>query len=142
MSSENYRQRLAKSLAPRYEATSSFNRKLAWDAVCILTLLHFSIVIPVLMVGCAKSPQTNTLTASQAKSVAMRLANDEASKLYHCQPFQADRAPHFEAGRWVWTAHQGFGRSDVEARVELAVDGSTNSVAVQLLDSRTLEGGF
>ena len=94
------------------------------------------IILPVLMLGCAKSPQSTLLTEVQAKAVAMRLANDESSKLYSCQPFREDRPARLEAGRWVWKARGGVGLSDVEARVELAVDGSTNCVDLILLNSQ------
>ena len=92
--------------------------------------------------GAAKAEPTLTaeksasLTAEQAKTVAMRLANDKASTLYHCQPFRDGQPARFVAGQWVWDDLQGFGHSDVQATVKLAADGSTISVDLQLLDSR------
>ena len=92
--------------------------------------------------GAAKAEPTPTaeksasLTAEQAKTVAMRLANDKASALYHCQPFRDGQPARFVAGQWVWVDLQGFGHSDIQATVELAADGSTNSVDLKLLDSR------
>jgi hypothetical protein len=77
-----------------------------------------------------------SLTAEQAKTVAMRLANDKASTLYHCQPFRDGQPARFVAGQWVWADLQGFGHGDIQATVKLAADGSTISVDLQLLDSR------
>ena len=94
--------------------------------------------------GAAKAEPTPTaeksasLTAEQAKTVAMRLANDKAFTLYHCQPFRDGQPARFVAGQWVWVDLQGFGHGDIQATVELAADGSTNSVDLKLLDSRNL----
>jgi hypothetical protein len=55
--------------------------------------------------GAAKAEPTptaeksTTLTAEQAKTVAMRLANDKASTLYHCQPFRDGQPARFVAGQ-------------------------------------------
>jgi hypothetical protein len=94
------------------------------------------IIFSFLLVGCAKSRHSASLTAVQAKTVATRLANDQASKLYHCEPFRDDHPARFEAGHWIWTAREGVGHNDMEATVELAVDGSTNRIEVNLLDSQ------
>jgi hypothetical protein len=94
------------------------------------------IISAFLLVGCASSRPSASLTAEQAKSLAMRLANDKAFTLYHCQPFRDGQPAHFVAGHWIWTDQQGFGHGDVQATVELAADGSTHSVDVQLLDSK------
>jgi hypothetical protein len=77
-----------------------------------------------------------SLTAEQAQTVAMRLANDRASTLYHCQPFRDGQPARFVAGQWVWVNLQGFGHGDIQATVQLAADGSTNSVDLKLLDSQ------
>jgi hypothetical protein len=75
-----------------------------------------------------------SLTAEQAKTLAMRLANDKADTLFHQRPFQGGQPAHFEAGRWVWTDSRGAGLEDFQATVELAADGSTNKVDIRLLD--------
>ena len=90
------------------------------------------------LVGCANSRPGASLTADQARSLAIQLANDQAFTLYHCRPFRDGRPAHFEAGHWVWTDQQGFGHADVQATVELAPDGSTNNVDVHFLDSKNL----
>jgi len=90
----------------------------------------------VLLTGCASSPQSSSLSAEQAGTLAMRLANDKASTVYHCQPFRDGQPAHFVDGHWIWTSQQGYGLGDIQARVELAPDGSTHSVDLQLLDSR------
>jgi len=66
----------------------------------------------------------------------MRLANDKAFTLYHCQPFRDGQPARFVSGHWVWVTQQGFGHSDFQATVELATDGSTNNVDLQLFDSQ------
>lgn len=75
------------------------------------------------------------LTATQAQILAMELANDKAESLFHHRPFHDSRVPQFAEGRWVWTASEGVGHMDVQAKVELAADGSTNSVNVEAFDS-------
>jgi Na+-translocating ferredoxin:NAD+ oxidoreductase RnfG subunit len=86
--------------------------------------------------GCESSRQSASLTSQQATTTAMRLANDKASALYQHQPFVAGQPAQFVAGHWLWVARQGFGSGDIQATVELAADGSTNSVSVQLYDSK------
>jgi uncharacterized protein YcfL len=93
------------------------------------------ILFALLFVGCTSTHQSASLTADQAKEVAMRLANDKASTVYHCQPFRDGQPARVVAGHWVWTDRQGYGRGDIEATVELAMDGSTQNVDVQLLDN-------
>jgi hypothetical protein len=104
-----------------------FERFMKTSCIIILTLL---------LVGCASTRQKASLTAEQAKMVAIQLANDRASTLYHSQPFRGSQPARFEAGHWVWVGRQGYGHGDIEALVELAADGSTNSVYLKLLDSR------
>ena len=107
---------------------------------CIERFMKISAVIicAFLLVGCASSPQSASLTAEQAKTLAMRLANDKAATVYHCQPFRDGQPAHFVAGHWVWTDLQGFGRGDIQATVELAADGSTHTVDLKLLDNANL----
>ena len=99
--------------------------------------LHFMkisgiILFALLLVGCTSTQQTASLTADQAKAVAVRLANEKAAATYHRQPFHDWQPPRFGAGHWTWR-QQGTG--DIEATVELAADGSTNSVTInQLVD--------
>jgi hypothetical protein len=104
----------------------------------------FVIVLAVILVGCKSSRQSASLTADQAKTLAMSLANDKAATLYHSQPFVAGQHAQFEfvSGHWLWVAQQGFGHGDIQARVELAADGSTNSVNLQLFDSQNIVRGF
>ena len=90
----------------------------------------------ILLVGCTRSHQTPSLTADQATAVAIRLANEKTSTLYQHQPFVAGKSAQFVAGHWLWVARQGFGRGDIQATVEVAMDGSTNRVVLQLLDSQ------
>jgi hypothetical protein len=96
------------------------------------------LVLVVILVGCESSRRSASLTAGQATTVAMRLANDKASTLNPHQPFVAGQSAQFVAGHWLWVAQQGFGRGDIQATVELAADGSTNSVDLQLLDSQNV----
>jgi hypothetical protein len=101
------------------------------------------IVLAFILVGCASSRQSASLTTEQATTTTMRLANDKASTLYQHRPFVAGQSAQFVAGHWLWVAQQGFGRGDIQARVELAADGSTNSVDLQLFESQNiLSRGF
>lgn len=96
------------------------------------------LVLAFILVGCESSRRGVSLTTEQATTTAMRLANDKASTLYQHQPFVAGQSAQFVAGHWLWVARQGFGHSDIQARVELAMDGSTNNVDLQLFDSQNL----
>ena len=89
-----------------------------------------------ILVGCESSRQSASLTTEQATTIAMRLANDKAATLYQHQPFVAGQPAQFVAGHWLWVARQGFGRGDIQATVEVAMDGSTNRVDLQIFDSQ------
>ena len=95
------------------------------------------IISALLLLGCASSRQSASLTPQQAKTLAVQAANEKAFTLYHCRPFRDGQPAHFVAGHWVWTDRQGFGHADIEATVELAADGSRRGVDVQLLDSES-----
>ena len=97
----------------------------------VACLIAFAIALG----GCAARDGA-PLTAEQAQSVAVHLANSKASTLYHCQPFSSSRPARYTQGHWVWSDRHGYGMGDIEATVELAADGSTNSVDLKLLDSR------
>jgi|SRR5450432_405004 hypothetical protein len=88
------------------------------------------------LIGCESPRQSASLTADQAKTLAMRLANDKAATLYHSQPFIISQPAQLVAGHWLWVARQGFGRGDIQAIVEVAMDGSTNHVDLQIFDSQ------
>jgi hypothetical protein len=89
-----------------------------------------------LLAGCASSQRNASLNAEQARDVAIRLANDKASATYHCRPFHDGQPARFVAGHWVWTDEQGYGLCDLQATVELAINGLTNSTDIDLLDNR------
>ncbi|HZL78220.1 MAG TPA: hypothetical protein VFC17_05155 [Candidatus Limnocylindrales bacterium] len=90
------------------------------------------VVLGFMLIGCESSRQSASLTADQAKAVAIRLANEKAAVTYHSQPFHDGQPPSFVAGHWTW---RQLGTGDIEATVELAADGSTNSVTLnQLVD--------
>jgi hypothetical protein len=96
-----------------------------------------------LLIGCSRQQQTtnaltNTstpslLTKEQAESLALRLANDKLMKLnsMHLHFTDSDSRASFVAGHWIWTDEFPFAHSLHEATVELASDGSTNSVDVE-----------
>ena len=94
------------------------------------------VILAFVLVGCESSQRSASLTTEQATTIAMRLANDKASTLYQHQPFVAGQPAQFVAGHWLWVARQGFGHGDIQARVELAMDGSTNHVDLQIFDSQ------
>jgi hypothetical protein len=91
------------------------------------------ILVALLLVGCTSTHQTVALTADQAKAVTIRLANEKAAATYHSQPFHDGQPPSFVAGHWTW---RQLGTGDIEATVELAADGSTNSVTLNQLADR------
>jgi hypothetical protein len=94
------------------------------------------LVLAFILIGCESSQRSASLTAEQASTVAIRLANDKAFTLYKHRPFAAGQPVQIVAGHWLWVARQGFGHGDIQAIVELAVDGSTNKVDLQVFDSR------
>src|SRR5882724_2674121 len=93
-------------------------------------------ILALFLVGCSSTHQSGSVTREQATAISVRLANDKASTLYHCQPFRESHPAQMVAGRWRWAAEQGLGRGDIEATVELAADGSAQRVEVQLLDNQ------
>jgi hypothetical protein len=93
------------------------------------------IISALLLAGCASSPPVAGLTAGQATALAIQLANDKASALYQVQPFHEGQPARFAKGHWVWTDQRGVGHSDMQVTVELAADGSTNSVHLKVFDS-------
>ena len=98
------------------------------------------IALTLLLASCESSRQSPSLSAEQAATQAMRLANDKAFTLYQSRPFHAGQPAQLVAGHWIWSDLRGFGHGDVQATVELAKDGSTNNVNVQLLDSQNPYG--
>jgi hypothetical protein len=93
-------------------------------------------VFACLLVGCESSRRSASLSPDQARAAAIRLANDKASTLYHCQPFQDGRPASFTQGHWTWRDARGYGLGDIQATVELAADGSTNSVDIKFFDNQ------
>jgi hypothetical protein len=88
----------------------------------------------VLLAGCQSSLTNRPITAGDAQSTCVQLANEKADSMYHRRPFQSRRPARFEQGRWIWTDTQGAGSLDFAATVLLAANGSTNSVDVKMLD--------
>ena len=106
-----------------------------WSLNHCYAALHFMktsriILFSLLLVGCTSTHQTALLTADQAKEVALNLANEKAGATYHIQAFHDGQPPSFVAGHWTW---RQLGTGDIEATVELAADGSTNSVTLNQL---------
>src|SRR5450759_688549 len=95
------------------------------------------IILAFIFVGCETSQQSASLTTEQATTIAIRLANDKASTLYQHQPFVAGQPAQFVAGHWLWVARQGFGRSDIQATVELAADARQTALAYSYSTART-----
>ena len=89
-------------------------------------------VLGFILIGCASSRPSASLTPEQAKALALRLANDKASAIYPRQPFHDGEPATFESGRWIW---RELAPGDIEATVKLAADGSTNSVAINILSN-------
>ncbi len=76
------------------------------------------------------------LTLGTASELARRLANEEAQRLYGCQPFDQALAAQFVEGRWVWRDRKAHGAGDLEASVEFDAVGALPRITVLLLDSR------
>jgi len=75
------------------------------------------------------------LTANEAQSIAIRLANERARALFDCEPFGDGPLANREETGWVWSERRGRGTGDLEATVRLAHDGSPQAVEVLLLPS-------
>jgi hypothetical protein len=94
---------------------------------------RFPILLALTLVGCESSRQSASLTPEQVENMATRLANEKADTMYHRQPFHDGQSPNFVAGHWVW---RQLSPGDLEATVDLAADGSTNSVVLNQLVMR------
>lgn len=97
------------------------------------------VIFAFLLSGCASSQKSTSLNAEQARMAALRLANDKASTVYHCEPFHDGRPADLVAGHWVWVAQQDYGAGEVQAVVELAVNGSTNHTDLEYLNNGDLQ---
>lgn len=95
-------------------------------------------VIPIvlLLAGCGRTLQTSNLSVEQATGLAVKLANERAQALYHCQPFRDGPSAEFVQGRWVWSDLKAQGQLDVEGSVSFGADGANLSVSVIILDNR------
>jgi beta-lactamase regulating signal transducer with metallopeptidase domain len=83
-----------------------------------------------------KQAGAGLLTAAQAEALAVRLANEKAQALYHCQPFRSGTSAQWVQGGWVWRDLRAQGTVDIEATVKFAADGTNPDVHVNMLDSR------
>jgi len=86
---------------------------------------------PILVYQC-QTGNGKPLTSGQAAQLATLLANNKAAVFYHCQPFHFGQPATFVDGHWHWRQTVP---GDYEAIVEVAADGSTNKVIVNLLNS-------
>jgi hypothetical protein len=94
------------------------------------------ITLAFLLAGCVSSRRSALLSAEQATTQAIRLANDKAFTLYSTRPFQQGQSAQFVARHWIWSDRRGFGHGDIQASVVLAADGTLQKVDVTFLDSR------
>ena len=88
------------------------------------------VFVMLFLAGCTSMRPSASLSAGQATALAVQLANDKASTICHRKPFLDGQPAAFVSGRWTW---RELAPGDVEATVELAADGSTNSVAINIL---------
>ena len=84
------------------------------------------------LAGCRSLPPAGSLTPVAASALSVQLANAKAEVLYSHQPFQGGQPAEFEAGHWAWSEKCGFGTGDIRAVVDLAADGSTNNVSIEM----------
>jgi hypothetical protein len=96
------------------------------------------ILFALFLVGCTSTRPNQAMTAEQATSLAMRLANDKAFAEYYCKPFHDGRPAQFRAEHWVWTDMEGLGKGDIRASVDLAADGSVNRVQLEILNNEDI----
>ncbi len=92
----------------------------------------FVIALGAVLVGCASSPPRASLSAEQATALAIQLANAKAQAAYNRQPFSDGQTATFDSGHWVW---RQLAPGDLEAKVELAADSSTNAVSLLILST-------
>ena len=115
----------------RMKIRIDINSKRACYGLAMKTALIATVAL--FLIGCASSQQSASLNPEQAKTIALRLANDKASTLYHCRPFHDGEHVCFIRDRWEWSGQVPMGQGDLEATVVLAEDGSTNQVSFQTL---------
>ena len=91
-----------------------------------------------MLAGCSTTaPRPTTLTADQAGALALKLANEKAQALFHCQPFHNGPPARFVQGHWTWHQLQAAGQADIEATVEFEANGAEPKVKVVPLESRS-----
>jgi beta-lactamase regulating signal transducer with metallopeptidase domain len=112
-------------------------RNVARPLVVAALILTLGGVIPLAMLLPKES-----LTAEEARRIAVQLANAKVFTVYRCEPFGSGRPARFEQGRWVWIGLQGYGAGDIQATVEVAANGSTNAVNLEFLYNIVLSKGF
>jgi hypothetical protein len=86
-----------------------------------------------LLMGCESPRQNASLTPKQARTLAVQLSNDKAFALYGCRPFRDNQPAFYMAGHWLWIERAGVALYDIESKVDLSRDGSTNQVNLQIL---------
>jgi hypothetical protein len=74
------------------------------------------------------SPPPHLLTAEEAVAASEQLANDKATKLYGHSISMKQLQATLEEGHWTWGGNASDGHSVFYVEVQLALDGSTNSV--------------
>ena len=93
----------------------------------------------VLLAGCSSTAtHPRTLTADEAGLLAQQLANEQAQRIYNCQPFHNGPLAQFVQGHWTWYDLKAQGPGDAEATVEFQADGTKPKVRVIWLDSRPI----
>jgi hypothetical protein len=86
--------------------------------------------------SCSTIPQPSSLSESQAMTLALQLANDEAMRLFQVKPFTTNRCDlQCPTNRWTWQALIGCGKADMRAKVSFDLDGSNPKTIVEMLIS-------
>jgi hypothetical protein len=83
--------------------------------------LHFMktsciILFALLLVGCTSTHQTASLTADQAKAVAIRLANEKAAATYHSETFHDGQPPGIDGQALTAALSSGHSMYELFAR--------------------------
>ena len=97
------------------------------------------LILMLFLIGCSSSRQSvplaterraPLLSEDQAKSLARKLAREKGFDITHYGHGYSEGI-HFVSGRWVWSGFTDTPHGHYDsATVELAADGSTNSVVL------------
>ena len=97
-------------------------------------------LLTVCLLGCRPTPSQSVaaLDSKRASVLARQLANQKAQAVYQVQPFTSSQPAQLVGDLWHWREMRAYGHADLEANVSFALDGSSPSVQVFLLNTQTI----